>query len=67
MKLIDNKGEDMGEALVNLSDIIRSEAFEKPFGVEVPISCGGQFRGKLQADFVLERLAEKKMSTLEKV
>ena len=60
MKLTDSKGEDMGEALVNLSDIIAAEAFGKAFSVEVPISCGGQFRGKLSAEITVERVEEKK-------
>jgi hypothetical protein len=60
VKLIDSKGEDMGEALVSLSDVISAERFNQPFNVEVPISCGGQFHGKLQAEFTVGRLEEKK-------
>jgi len=60
VKLTDSKGDDMGEALVNLSDIISAEAFGKAFSVEVPISCGGQFRGKLSAEITVERVEEKK-------
>lgn len=60
VKLLDSKGEDMGEGLISLSDIIAAEAFGKPFSVEVPISCGGQFRGKLNADITVDRLEDKK-------
>lgn len=49
----------MGEAFVSLSDVINAERFDVPFSVEVPISCGGQFRGKFQAEFTVGRVEEK--------
>lgn len=60
MKLVDSRGEDIGESFVDLGEVIRGERFDQPFQVQVPISCGGQFRGQLQATFTLSRVEEKR-------
>ena len=59
VKLVDTKGEDMGEALIHLTDAVKGEMFDQPFEVEVPISHGGQFRGRLLALVTVSRVNDK--------